>query len=221
MLNSLPSRGRPARRFPAKQIGVHLPLNLLQEAKILARVNGFSLTGLVQAALCRLLDERGKPIPEDVEVFWQKSRCPEFQKDWQAFQRWKAEIRDLDTAAKAAEQAREIAEAAAKRERLRAERAAIWEANRRAEENARILERAEEEAVAGSAVAGSAVAGSAVAGSAVAGSAVAGSASPFVAKCDSAPGNGAGSMGAGDAATSQAPNVPTALGPAVDPLEIL
>jgi hypothetical protein len=221
MFNSLPSRGRPARRFPAKQIGVHLPLNLLQEAKILARVNGFSLTGLVQAALCRLLDERGKPIPEDVEVFWQKSRCPEFQKDWQAFQRWKAEIRDLDTAAKAAEQAREIAEAAAKRERLRTERAAIWEANRRAEENARILERAEEEQEAGSAVAGSAVAGSAVAGSAVAGSAVAGSASPFPAKCDSAPGNGAGSEGAGDAATSQAPNVPAAPGPAVDPLEIL
>jgi hypothetical protein len=217
MLNSLPSRGRPARRFPAKQIGVHLPLNLLQEAKILARVNGFSLTGLVQAALCRLLDERGKPIPEDVEIRWQNSRCPEFQKDWQAFQKWKAEIRDLDTAAKAAEQAREIAEAAAKREKLRAERAAIWEANRRAEENARILERAEEDQEAGSAVAGSAVAGSAVAGSAVAGSAVAGSASPFPAKCDSAPGNGAGAMGAGDAATSQAPNVP----PAFEPLEIL
>jgi len=216
MLNSLPSRGRPARRFPAKQIGVHLPLNLLQEAKILARVNGFSLTGLVQAALCRLLDERGKPIPEDVEIRWQNSRCPEFQKDWQAFQKWKAEIRDLDTAAKAAEQAREIAEAAAKREKLRAERAAIWEANRRAEENARILERAEEDQEAGSAVAGSAVAGSAVAGSAVAGSA-----GSFVAKCDGAPGNGAGSEGAGDAATSQAPNVPAAPGPAVDPLEIL
>jgi hypothetical protein len=220
MLNSLPSRGRPARRFPAKQIGVHLPLQLLQESKTLARVNGFSLTGLVQAALCRLLDERGKAIPEDVEVFWQKSRCPEFQKDWQAFQRWKAEIRDLDTAAKAAEQAREIAEAAAKRERLRTERAAIWEANRRTEENARILERAEEEQEAGSAVAGSGglgVAGSAVAGSAVAGSAVAGSAGSFVAKCDGAPGNGAGSEGAGDAATSQAPNVP----PAFEPLEIL
>jgi hypothetical protein len=142
------SRGRPARRFPAKQIGVHLPLQLLQEAKTLARANGFSLTGLVQAALCRLLDERGKSIPEDVEVFWQKSRCPEFEKDWKAFQRWKTEIRNLDTAAKAAEQAREIAEAAAKRERIRAERAAIWEANRRAEE-ARKSQDSEDESKAG------------------------------------------------------------------------
>jgi hypothetical protein len=222
------SRGRPARRFPAKQIGVHLPLQLLQEAKVLARVNSFSLTGLVQAALCRLLDERGKSIPEDVEVFWQKSRCPEFEKDWKAFQRWKAEIRDLDTAAKAAEQAREIAEAAAKRERIRAERAAVWEANRRAEEKARILARAEEEqetgsGVAGSGVAGSGVAGSAVAGSGVAGSAVAGSAvaGSFVARADSAPGNGAGSKGAGDAATSQSPAIPADPGQALDPLEIL
>jgi hypothetical protein len=193
MLNSLSSRGRPARRFPAKQIGVHLPLQLLQEAKVLARVNGYSLTGLVQAALCRLIDERGQPIPEDVEVHWQKSRCPEFEKNWKDFLRWKAEIRDLDTAAKAAEQAREIAEAAAKRERLRVERAALWEANRRAEENARILARAEEEQDAGSAVADSA------------GSAGAGSAGPFVARAESAPGGCAGSMGAGDAATSQAP----------------
>ncbi len=195
MLNSLSSRGRPARRFPAKQIGVHLPLQLLQEAKVLARVTGFSLTGLVQAALCRLLDERGKPIPEDVEVHWQKSRCPEFEKNWKAFQRWKAEIRDLDTAAKAAEQAREIAEAAAKRERLRVERAVIWEANRRAEENAR----AEEELEAGSA------------GSA-------GSAGPFVARGDSAP-VGAGSSGAGDAATSQAPasQAPASQAPTIPP----
>jgi hypothetical protein len=198
-------------------------LQLLQEAKVLARVNSFSLTGLVQAALCRLLDERGKSIPEDVEVFWQKSRCPEFEKDWKAFQRWKAEIRDLDTAAKAAEQAREIAEAAAKRERIRAERAAVWEANRRAEEKARILARAEEEQETGSGVAGSGVAGSAVAGSGVAGSAVAGSAvaGSFVARADSAPGNGAGSKGAGDAATSQAPAVPADPGQAVDPSEIL
>jgi hypothetical protein len=50
---------------------------------------------------------------------------------------------------------------------------------------------------------------------------VSGSASPFVARGDSAPGNGAGSRGAGDAATSQAPNVPADPGPAVDPLEIL
>ena len=203
------SRGRPARRFPAKQIGVHLPLQLLQEAKVLARVNGYSLTGLVQAALCRLIDERGQPIPEDVEVHWQKSRCPEFEKNWKDFLRWKAEIRDLDTAARAAEQAREIAEAAAKRERLRAERAAIWEANRRAEENAR-----KEELEAGSAGAGSGVAGSGVAGSAVAGSA-----GPFVARAESAPGGCAGSMGAGDAAASQAPTsqAPTSQAPAIPP----
>jgi hypothetical protein len=196
---------------------------LLQESKTLAHVNGFSLTGLVQAALCRLLDERGKPIPEDVDVFWQKSRCPEFQKDWQAFQRWKAEIRDLDTAAKAAEQAREIAEAAAKRERIRAERAAIWEANRRAEENARILARAEEEQEVGPSVAGPSF--PSVAGSGVAGSSVAGSKGPFLARGDSAPGNGAGSEGARDAANaapaSQAPAVTADPGPALDPLEIL
>jgi hypothetical protein len=207
MLNSLSSRGRPARRFPAKQIGVHLPLQLLQEAKVLARVNGYSLTGLVQAALCRLIDERGQPIPEDVEVHWQKSRCPEFEKNWKDFLRWKAEIRDLDTAAKAAEQAREIAEAAAKRERLRVERAALWEANRRAEENARILARAEEEQDAGSAVADSA------------GSAGAGSAGPFVARAESAPGGCAGSMGAGDAQQAPTSQAPASQAPTIPPAQ--
>lgn len=174
------SPGRPSRRFPSKLCNFHLPLGLHAAMKSLAIGKGLSMTELVQVSLARVLHAHGRPIPPDVEKSYTLA-LSEVEKAQQAeFDEWRRIKK---------ESMRALRDAADAENRKRLDReAAMRQAQREARERVEAQERADREQYANIPD--------------LAGSAVAGSKGPFVARGDSAPGNGAGSGGAGDAANA-------------------
>jgi len=200
------SPGRPSRRFPSKLCNFHLPLGLHAAAKSLAIGKGLSMTDLVQVSLARVLHAHNRPIPPDVEKSYTLALSEVEIAQQAEFDEWRRIKK---------ESMRALRDAADAENRKRLDReAAMRQAQREARERAEAQERADREQYASIPDLTGVEVPEAFG---VAGSAVAGSASSFVAWAESATGNGAGSMGAGDAATSQAPNVPATF----EPLEIL